>query len=1141
MINSKKTLLGGQNGDDAPQLLEPDEYLNLMNARVTSASETGRGLRAENLPGTTTIVENVFPPYGVSFPIGSGIDEVRNRIIYFAQNTFDDHGIYCYEKSSGITYAVLYDSQVIGGLGFSKDSRIDRNVRVVGDLVYWTDDDNQPRRMNIEAGIKMNLDAYVTDVLPYSYPMNPEVLTIIRRPPLYPIAAQKFYQTSPSLSTNFVKDFSGEFCARYAYRDGEISVLSTYSTLMPYNTKEELYNRIDILFANNEYIDQDVQRVDLVVRYGNTNSFFVIYSWDKDNATQAAQIEAHNAGTPLSYSFYFDKIGESLDLAYVVKPFDSVPWQSKTIEIARNRCYLGNNWIGYNTPTTTSLTAAFVTTEEGAGAQGNMCKFEYYNFHTGRTYYTKYLVSIIGTAINDGFYTQPVDSNPNPGTLAWADLVFVGTEEIDVYNFYPGIPGLLEIFYPFSPGTAVEITGAPFSTSLVGASCFKTDASYQIGVVFYDFADRKSGVVTNDDNIYETPDRTYITIAFTTALEWSLSNANAINEIPEWATHYSIVINKCLRTRFFLQARVRNLTYATKDADGLYVFNTDTYAATLNGVAVDITLLNSQGMGYSFAQGDICKIYKYDGSTLTNVSISIVAQQGNWIVCDLIDIGTIGDTAGPFVDALFEIYTPYQQSTTEPYYEVAQTFVIQDAGTATREYSSLTGAIGGDVTMLMRNDGTDDYLTENMSPNDKYYTIWDTDAGRVNIVTSQGQSHETNTIAFSNVYIQGTNVNGLSSFEALNEKSLPNECGPLYKLQLTSKVSEQGNVMLGICVNETVSIYLGEVQVVGADTNAFLAQAVEVIGTINVLKGSYGTLNPESVIEFRGLVFWFDVLNGKVIQYSANGLQPISDYKQARFFQRYSAEYIQAHTLNLDNINGFHHITTCIDPFTNEFLITLPALIYENYADVLPSYSSVPSYATSIVNRFDIFDRLGKTMSFDILGNKWRQNYEYMPDWMDYLQTGVYGYKNDCTLYLHNSNTNAYNTWYGVEYPVRLCMSWNVKEAPSAIKDVFDTALESNAAPDFTVLYGTYPWVQLTDLESSDYDEPEGVFYARFFRDRLTPGALTADQNLYSGNVFKENCPKVMFEFQQYDGLFYVTFVNLGFQISKGTQSLIGR
>jgi hypothetical protein len=181
-------------------------------------------------------------------------------------------------------------------------------------------------------------------------------------------------------------------------------------------------------------------------------------------------------------------------------------------------------------------------------------------------------------------------------------------------------------------------------------------------------------------------------------------------------------------------------------------------------------------------------------------------------------------------------------------------------------------------------------------------------------------------------------------------------------------------------------------------------------------------------------------------------------------------------------------------------------------------------------------------MSFDIIGNKWRQNYEYMPEWMDYLQTGLYSYKNDCTLYLHNSNVNAYNTWYGIEYPIRLCMSWNVKEAPSAIKDVYDTALESNAAPDFTVLYGTYPWVQLTDLTSSDYDNPEGVFYAMFFRDRLSPNASgTADQKLYSGDIIKENCPKLMVEFQQYNQLFYITFVNLGFQISKGTQSLIGR
>ena len=74
-----------------------------------------------------------------------------------------------------------------------------------------------------------------------------------------------------------------------------------------------------------------------------------------------------------------------------------------------------------------------------------------------------------------------------------------------------------------------------------------------------------------------------------------------------------------------------------------------------------------------------------------------------------------------------------------------------------------------------------------------------------------------------------------------------------------------------------------------------------------------------------------------------------------RLFKNYAKDYLAANSNNLDNINGFHHIPTYIDPFHKEFGISLPGLIYQNYADTLPSYATVPSYASSIINRFDIF------------------------------------------------------------------------------------------------------------------------------------------------------------------------------------------
>lgn len=1145
MLPEKRFFSDGMDSDTNHRMLSDKSTLNVMNAGFGN-SKYGRSLRIENRPGTTLISQSVYPPYGVHQCLGSAPDEARNRIVFINWNSSDDHGIYCFDYSDPTTpviYAVLYDSQVIDGLGLSKNKRIDRDCKVVGDLFYWTDDLNRQRKINIEAGIKMNHASYVTDVARYDWPMNQEVISLIKRPPLLPLTITKVEQISSSIYNNFVKLFTGQFAYRYYYRDGETSVLSTYSTLANYNASDELFNRIDIVVPFNEYIDQDVQRVDLVKRIGNTNNYEVIFSWNKDIPSQAAQIVAHNAGTTqLTYNFYNDRRGEALGASYALKPFDSVPRRSKSLEYARGRILLGNNLIGYDTPTETSLSAAFRTSTEGATNQAVWWRFGFSTMGSPDNRYMVY-VDTAGLAYNGWYEYNPYTSLswpypiPLPDTVAYATLVFIGSTASDAEMYLRstwGATGALIFSEPvtFEP---IDITAAPFTTSLVGNRCFKTDAPYQIGIVFYDFADRKSGVLTSDSLIYRTPDRAYDTIAYTTALNWTLSNTNALAEIPEWATHFSIVINKCLRTRFFMQSRVTNLTYATKDADGEYVFNTSAYAATNAGVAVDLRLLVSNGMGYTYTQGDLIKLY-LDGSG-TIYTLSIVAQSGNWIICELADLGAIGDTGSPYTTALFEIYTPYQPLTSEPYFEVGQTYLISNPGTALREYNVTTGSIGGDVTLLERDNGSDTYLTENMSPNDTFYTVWDTDAGRLNLVTNIGESEEPNTIAYSNVYVVGTSINGLSSFDALDEKNVPNECGAISKLQLTSKVSEQGTVLLAICEKETASLYLSELQLVGAAQNAFIASAPEVIGTINSLKGSYGTTQKSSVHEYKGAVRFIDVLNSSIVEYSVNGLEPVSRYNQERFFERYCSEFLEATNGNLDNINGFHHIPSCVDPFHKEFVVTLPALIYENYADVLPSYSGVvPSYATSIINRFDLFDRLGKTMAYQFNDNKWGQNFEYMGEWYENLQNTLFAWKNG-QIYIHNSDTTNWNRFYGTDYPIRLCLTGNLN--PSALKVLNNTSIESNLAPDYTVAMTQHPNEQITDLTVGDYTDEEGFYYADFFKDRMSPNASgLPDERLYTGDDLTDVVFLVMYEWQAYNQLFWCNFINISYSLSRGQKAI---
>ena len=451
----------------------------------------------------------------------------------------------------------------------------------------------------------------------------------------------------------------------------------------------------------------------------------------------------------------------------------------------------------------------------------------------------------------------------------------------------------------------------------------------------------------------------------------------------------------------------------------------------------------------------------------------------------------------------------------------------------------MSGSLIGDIFVFQRQfNNSIYYYVEAMSPNDLFFRNWFTDEGFVNFVILLGQNRNEHEIRYSNVFTAGTQNNGLSTFEALNYKTIPLGTGSIQKLQLASKTTEQGVVMLSIGSFQTASCYLGEVQLVGSSSNSSLVQDVAVIGTVNVLKGMFGTTAPETVVEYLGVIFWYDLNNGTIVQYSSNGLFPVSSYKQEKLFKNYAKGYLAASEGNLDNINGFHHIPTYVDPYHKELGVTLPGLIYENYADTLPSYSSVPSYASSIINRFDMSDGLAKTVTFNIQENKWVSDYQFIAEQYDYFDNRMFGWKNGA-LYEFNTNSSTWNTWFGQQYPVRIC--WVLNKPLSGLKDMAEIVIEGSQAPNFTVIYTTLPNTQITDLTSSDFTNQEGILYARILRDRLSPNTTgTADQKLNTGDVVLSQIPQIMTEFQSYNSIIYVNFVDVGFNLSRGQNFILG-
>ena len=323
---------GGLNSDSDAFALGTNEWVNCENFRSGSTDKGVTGT-LESIGGNTLLSNDALTDV---ICIGSVSDDANDRILYFLYGTTRraDDKVMAYYKSTGTTYLVLGDGNVTGGLNFNKDYPI--QSWIVGNLLYWTDNYTDPKRINIDASIKGYYPSFNTTEEAYIHPIAQSVITLIRYAPQRPPSLT--FQTIPS-RYNFLREFAGQFAFRNNFRDGETSVFGLPSAMVNYrlgiNSSLPGYdasNRITISldWSNGYDIEQDVKVFELAVRYDNQPGYFIIKSWDKSNPADLAEINAYNAGGTLTFYFYNDKAGTPVGDTSSVKPFDSVPLLSAT-------------------------------------------------------------------------------------------------------------------------------------------------------------------------------------------------------------------------------------------------------------------------------------------------------------------------------------------------------------------------------------------------------------------------------------------------------------------------------------------------------------------------------------------------------------------------------------------------------------------------------------------------------------------------------------------------------------------------------------------------------------------------------------------------------------------------------------------
>lgn len=1113
---------GGLDADTDFSLIENGRWVNAENIR-TFSTDSGATNRIESIGGNA-LLTNPYLPAGENLTIGGVQDDANSRIFYLNWNSLGDHAIFCYVKTTDTFYKVLLNSQVTGGLNFDK-YHLAHSVKYLDNKIYWVEAFwNEPRRINVEAGIKLNHPGYSTTVLPYTDPLPKWAITIIRRPAYYPLLATK--KTDAGYVNNFMANQATQYAVRYLFRDYEYSVIGPYSVLIPYNTEAQTDNYAEIKMSLTEIIDQDILEAELIVRFGNTGKPSVIHTWTKTD------IDAHNAGTPLSFDFYNDIAGISIDDVSANKAFESIALLAETLEVAKNRVWLGCLNEGYTTPSTSSLTTSIAavsgTPSTLTGTWGTITP-GYYDPGTGTELYgspySNYLYLYVPGAIPTFYYWTAYSLGPIPGsvTLSTADIQTNNLD--DIWNYIFSSLTILTTYAPDTyssslTGTTISIT---YSTTVSGVRAFKSDGVYMVAIWFFDKYRRKCGVNYVDANKLKMPPRTYAQTTFNGGINWALSNVAALTEIPDWAHYYTIGRTRCLTTGFFIEANAANIFYVDKSSAGVYDYTPTSYAVTRYGVAIDISSIIGYGMGYTFTPStdlqDLVNLYFATGPT-GKQEMSILEQDGKWLILKLKDLGTLGS-----LRPLFEIYTPSKTLINEPFYEVGNIYSVVDPGLATRAYSVLTGLLNGDVYVTERESTGTPYFTENMSPNDLLWTRWQTDISWPNAIDKIGNVTIENKISFSDVYLKGTKVNGLSSFQVLNTAPIGSDGGKIYKLQLANKVEVDGSVMLCICQDETFSIYLGEAEVFDTQGSAFIAKSEKVIGSDKSLKGSFGTIDPTSVTLYNGKIWWYDSRNGAWVQYADNGLFNLAAYRFTRPTNLFSEKYKSLSIADIEALGSRPYVVGGYDPKHKELLFSIPA------TEVTPPKGTLVDYSgPDIIYPYDIYDGKEKTVIYKQERDMWFGSMPIQQEKFIRLGNELFSFKNG-NCYIHNQAQPAF--FNGVQYKSRLMYSNN----PKGINTFKNIALEGNKLPTFIHFRTEYPYIQSSDrVIDNDFKTKQGVFYSPIFRDKLSPNVTGAYlEKLYKGDKMFGKALLVMLEYSFDDDIpMNLLFSNIIYTTNSG-------
>lgn len=192
-MQQKLLMIKGLNTDVSPEFMVEGEGRYRLNVRVVN-SENGQDQSAETVKGNTLVSFSL--PSGNNTVIGSKEYPLTKKSYHFVYNSSLNHSILEYDSVANTISTVFLDG-ITGNqpniLNFQLDHLI-TGINIIkleegSHLLYWTDNYNEPRKINIEKG-KLYISSAGANPLGYQNStgavtgFDPLIINRIKQPPL---------------------------------------------------------------------------------------------------------------------------------------------------------------------------------------------------------------------------------------------------------------------------------------------------------------------------------------------------------------------------------------------------------------------------------------------------------------------------------------------------------------------------------------------------------------------------------------------------------------------------------------------------------------------------------------------------------------------------------------------------------------------------------------------------------------------------------------------------------------------------------------------------------------------------------------------------------------------------------------------